>query len=41
MRFFYLPQHEAVGQPRLCGDHLGEHMRYERNLQGHPHWSVD
>jgi hypothetical protein len=41
MRFFHLPQHEAANRPRLCGDHMAEHMRYEQNQQGHPHWSVD
>jgi len=41
MRFFYLPQHEAANRPRLCGDHMAEHMRYEQDMQGHPHWSVD
>jgi len=41
MQFFYLPEHEAANRPRLCGDHMAEHMRYEQNMQGHPHWSVD
>lgn len=41
MRFFCLPQHEAANLPRLCGDHMAEHMRYEQNMQGHPNWSVD
>jgi hypothetical protein len=41
MRFFYLPEHQAAGSPRLCGDHLSEHKRYTEGLQGHPHWSVD
>jgi hypothetical protein len=39
MRFFHLPEHAA--RPRLCGDHMAEYMRYEQNMQGHPHWSVD
>ena len=41
MQFFYLPEHEAQNWPRLCGTHVEEHMRYEKGLQGHPHWSVD
>jgi len=41
MRFFYLPEHEAANRPRLCGDHMAEHMRYEQGMQGHPNWSVD
>lgn len=41
MQFFYLPEHEAAGVPRMCGEHRAAHMRFERNMQGHPHWSVD